>query len=450
LLFLTYVVAHYIRVTGDASILDENAGFLKAPVLTEEEHEKYFVPERSLEQATIFEHCRRAIKQGSTSGPHVLPLIGGGEWNEGMNKVGEEGKGESVWLAWFLIDVLNQFAELCEQRGEKQAADEYRASAHKYAEAVEAGAWDGEWYRRAYYDNGAPLGSHLSDEAKIDSLPQSWGVISGAAQPERAQQALQSVLKNLVKVDEKMILLFTPAFDKTPQNPGYIKGYLPGVRENGGQYTHGALWTALAFAKLGDGDKAVQLLQLLNPVEHARDTDQAELYKVEPYVVCADVYALEGQVGRGGWTWYTGSSGWMYRVWIEEVLGFQLRSDRLLIDPAIPKSWSEFTLRYRHRGTQYHIRVENPGGVNSGIKWVEIDGERQEQDWIPLKENGGECFVIVHLGERVSTEAVAEPLPELPSGEKLMPHDGAPVNGKPRAADDGAVADTADLTASDD
>jgi cyclic beta-1,2-glucan synthetase len=424
LLFLPYVTAHYISVTGDAGVLDEEVPFLHAPPLKPEEHEKYFTPEVSAEKATIFEHCIRAIEKGSTSGPHGLPLIGTGDWNDGLNLVGEGGQGESVWLAWFLGDVLRKFADIAAARGEKMWARKWRTRATRIVKAVEEHAWDGAWYRRAYYDDGTPLGSRENDEMKIDSLPQSWSAITGAGDPQRVAQALASASEHLVKTDDKMILLFEPPFDKTPKNPGYIKGYLPGVRENGGQYTHGAIWLALAHATRGEGDEAVKLLQLLNPVEHARDNSQSSLYKVEPYVVAADVYALENQIGRGGWTWYTGSAGWMYRAWIEGVLGFTLRGDKLFLNPAIPVAWKKYSLRYRYKSSTYEITVENPEGVNRGVAKIALDGEAVNtraggELFIPLRDDGQAHSVRVVLGQKkVAPTTKKTPALPAPTEEK--------------------------------
>ncbi len=399
LLWLPYATAHYVKVTGDQSILDVIVPFLEGRPLEEHEHEAYLTPRRSLEEASLLEHCRRAIARGLTSGPHGLPLIGGGDWNDGMNQVGIGGKGESVWLAWFLIDVLKEFADLLSQRGEEANASDYRNRAARLASTVEAEAWDGEWYRRAYYDDATPLGSKQSLEAKIDSLPQSWAVISGAADAGRAGQALKAVQEYLIRESDRLILLFTPPFEKSPENPGYIKSYPSGVRENGGQYTHASLWVAMAFARRGDGNMTAKLLQMMNPIEHAKTSEETERYKVEPYVVAADIYSLEGRVGQGGWTWYTGSSGWMYRVWLEEVLGFKLGGNILRIDPVIPSDWPGYTLHYRRGKASYHIHVENPDHVCRGVTCVQVDSQDVASREIALIEEPGEHTVRVLLGK---------------------------------------------------
>jgi cellobiose phosphorylase len=407
LLFLPYVTAHYIRATDDKAVLDEVTNFLGGRLLEPNEHETYLPPEPCDEKASIFEHCRRAIEKGCTKGPHGIPLMGAGDWNDGMNRVGIGGQGESVWLAWFAIEVLNQFAPICEMKGENELAEKYRALAKEYAASIEESCWDGEWYLRAFFDDGTPLGSHENDEAQIDALPQAWSVLSDAGDPERRQIALRSMEERLVKRDEGIILLFDPAFDKTALDPGYIKGYLPGVRENGGQYTHAAVWAAMSFARAGEGEKGVEFLTMLNPVEHAREPEDVATYKVEPYVVTADIYNMPGQVGRGGWSWYTGSASWMYRAWIEEVLGFKLQVDSFRVEPNVGREWTSFGLRYKWKTSTYAVRVENPEGVERGVLSVELDGEILPTNDIPLSDDGAEHSVTVKMGAPPSQEASA-------------------------------------------
>ena len=415
LLFLAYGTAQYVKVTGDTAILDEAVPFLKADILAEGEHEKYFEPQISDEKASVFEHCRRAIEKGCTSGPNGLPLIGGGDWNDGLNRVGIEGKGESVWLAWFCVDVLNSFALICDARGEDKLATDYRKKSKTYVANIEKNAWDGAYYRRGYFDDGTPLGSHLSDEAKIDSLPQSWSVIAGGGDKARSRMAMDAVEEHLIDKEKAIVKLFTPAFDKTEKDPGYIKGYLPGVRENGGQYTHAALWVAYAYALSGRGDKAVETLELLNPVQHARTPEDVQTYKVEPYVVTADVYDLEGQVGRGGWSWYTGSCGWMYRVWVEGVLGFDKRGDKLHLNPAIPADWKGFKMVYKHGSGLYNIQVVNPNGAQNGVARVEVDGKTMADKVISLADDGKTHTVLVTMGATASDAATSPEPSEIAS-----------------------------------
>ena len=388
LLWLPYVTANYIRVTGDINILNEKICFLEGKPLEEGENEVFGTPVESRDGASLYEHCRLAIDRSiTTSGKHGLPLIGTGDWNDGMNRVGVEGKGESVWLAWFLVDVLKQFAELTELVGETSGtAAQYAEKAELITAAIEKSAWDGDWYKRAWFDDGTSLGSSESQEARIDSLPQSWAVLSSAADPERAARALESAHEHLVLEDDNMVLLFTPPFDTAAIDPGYIKTYPPGVRENGGQYTHGALWLAMAFARIDDGDRSTSLLKMLNPIEHAREPEAVDRYAVEPYVVAADVYRLPGRVGQGGWTWYTGAAGWMYRAWIEEVLGLKVRRGKMIIDPVLPSGWDRANIRYRHGKSVYEIEIENPEGLNRGVAWVEMDGHRLEDNTITIED----------------------------------------------------------------
>ncbi|HAF03182.1 MAG TPA: protein ndvB, partial [Spartobacteria bacterium] len=381
-------------------ILDQMVPFLEAKPLEAQQTESLSIPVASHTEGSLLEHCRRAIARAATAGPHGLPLIGGGDWNDGLNRVGLGGKGESVWLAWFESCVLEDFAELLTLRELGEEARACRARAAQLAKTIDAQAWDGAWYRRAYFDDGAPLGSKENAEARIDSLPQTWAAISGAGSPDRVDVALLSLEENLVREADDLILLFTPPFDKTSADVGYIKGYPPGVRENGGQYTHAAAWVAMAFARRGDGDKAVRLLRMLNPVERAREDEDRERYKVEPYVMAGDVYSLASQVGRGGWTWYTGAAAWTYRVWLEEVLGFQRRGDALTINPVIPKDWAGFRIQYRYQNTLYRIAVENPDHCSRGVTLVELDGVAAADKIVTLRDDALPHEVRVLLGTK--------------------------------------------------
>jgi cyclic beta-1,2-glucan synthetase len=374
LLWLPFITAQYVRVTNDTSILDEVIPFIKGDLLKPDQHEMYFVPEISEESATLLEHCRRALNKGITEGPHGLPLIGGGDWNDGMNRVGVEGKGESVWLAWFLIHVMNDFADLLSLTEHEGSAEGFRMQAKRLTSVIEAQAWDGKWYRRAYFDNGTPLGSQENKEDTIDSLPQSWAIISGTADPERAAMAMQSVEEHLINYHEGLVLLLKPPFNISMPDPGYIKGYPPGVRENGAQYTHGSLWVPMAFAKQGEGDKAAKLLQMMHPISHTKTMQEASKFKTEPYVLAADIYAMPEHMGRAGWTWYTGSAGWMYRIWIEEVFGFRLRGNRLSLHPALPQTWELATIHYKFKETLYQISIENPDKLKTTHVQIELDG----------------------------------------------------------------------------
>jgi cyclic beta-1,2-glucan synthetase len=392
------VTDHYVSVTGDTAVWDEQVPYLEMRQLLPHEQENYDRPTRSERSGTLYEHCVRALDHACTRGDHGLPLIGSGDWNDGMNRVGIEGKGESVWLAWFLIATLRRFARHAELRRDGAVVDRCRHRADEYAAAVDRHGWDGEWYRRAYFDDGSPLGTASDSECQIDSIAQSWAVLSEAGDPVRAVTAMRSVMQRLVREEDRMILLLTPPFDRTQRDPGYIKGYLPGVRENGAQYTHAALWTVLAAAGLGDGDLAVHLFDLLNPLTHARTREDAQRYNVEPYVVAADVYDAPGHVGRGGWTWYTGSASWSYRAAIEGILGFTKRGDRLSFAPCIPNAWDGFGVDYRNGRTSYAVRVENPHHVSTGVALVTVDGVVSSDGTIALVDDGALHAVTVVMG----------------------------------------------------
>ncbi len=371
--WLAFVVAHYLEVTADFEVLEQQVPFLAGGPLAPEAHESFSAPEPKA-MGTLFDHCVRALDSSLAIGSHGLPLFGAGDWNDGMNRVGAAGRGESVWLGWFLHAALLKFAPIAERRGQSAAAAVWRKHAFALQQAIEREAWDGDWYRRGYFDDGTPLGSVASDECRIDSIAQSWAVISGAAERERAVRAMSAVDSQLVSRSDGLVKLFTPAFDRTRHDPGYIKAYPPGIRENGGQYTHAAMWSTLAFALLGDGDRAGELFSILNPINHASTRAAIHRYKVEPYVVCADVYSSPELVGRGGWTWYTGSAGWMYRTAVEGILGIHLRGGILSIDPCIPRAWPGFEITYKHGRSRYRIAVENPRGVSTGVSRATLDG----------------------------------------------------------------------------
>jgi cellobiose phosphorylase len=323
--------------------------------------------------------------------------MGTGDWNDGMNKVGAGGKGESVWNGWFYVAVLKAFAELAGRRGDTPRATWCRERAEALRAALEANAWDGAWYRRAYFDDGTPLGSAQNDECQIDAIPQAWAVISGAAEVSRAQRAMAAVEERLVRPEGKLIQLFDPPFDRGALEPGYIKGYVPGIRENGGQYTHAATWVVLAVALQGRGDRAMELWNMLNPVYHATTPFEVQRYKVEPYVVCADVYGVPPHVGRGGWTWYTGSASWLYRVALEAILGFRRAGDTLCVEPCVPRGWPGYEITYRHGSATYRIHVENTAHTGHGVRSVTVDGQTAEGGAVPLHDDGREHDVRVTL-----------------------------------------------------
>lgn len=395
LVWLPYVVEHYVRVTGDRAILDESVPFLTMRALAPDEHEVYDLPQVSGEVATLYEHCRRALARASTVGAHGLPLIGTGDWNDGMNRVGIAGRGESVWLAWFLVATLREFAPLAESRGDAATAADHRTRADAYVRAVEEHGWDGAWYRRAFYDDGTPLGSASQAECRIDSIAQSWSVISGAGMPERQAQAMRALEEHLVDPHARLIRLLTPPFDRGDRDPGYIKGYVPGVRENGAQYTHAALWAVMAAARRGDAARAFEWFQFLNPLTHTRTPEGVARYRTEPYAVAADVYTLAQDTGRGGWTWYTGSASWMHRVGLEEIVGLRREGAALRFQPCVPESWPEVRVTYRFGETMYAIRLERPADIRRRGAVIRVDGSTIDGDAIPLRDDGRPHTVVI-------------------------------------------------------
>jgi cyclic beta-1,2-glucan synthetase len=403
LLWLPFVATEYVQRTGDEAIFDEEIAFITAPPLADAQQEAYLRPSYSRASGSLYDHCCRALDRGLTSGEHGLPLIGCGDWNDGFSRIGRLGRGESVWLGFFIDYVLQRMLPICCDRGDDERVARYSAYRQRLRAALDTAGWDGAWYRRAYYDNGQPIGSATSDECQIDALAQAWAVISGVAPAEKASSALAAVESRLIDDRCGMIRLLAPAFDRTPNDPGYIKGYLPGIRENGGQYTHGVLWVVRAMAEMGRGTRAVELLKMLTPVWHTSTTERTNVYQTEPYVVAADVYGEPPHVGRGGWTWYTGSAGWMFRVAVESILGLSTdKGRRLVIDPSISSAWPECRLTYRlPDGTTYEITIENPSGNERGVKAATVDGRPADvldgKALVPLARDGQRHLVVVRL-----------------------------------------------------
>ncbi len=398
--WLAYCAAHYVAVSGDAAVLDEQVPYLTGEAVPPGASDAYFEPGRTEQADSVYEHCAKALDASLAIGEHGLPLFGGGDWNDGMNLVGAQGRGESIWLGWFLCATLNAFGNLAAARGDTVRAERWARHEREVAAALEQRGWDGDWYRRGYFDDGSPLGSALNSECRIDSIAQSWAVLSGAGSPARAAHAMAEVAEHLMRPDEEQLLLFTPPFADSQPDPGYIRAYPRGIRENGGQYTHGAIWSLMAFAKLGDGDRAKQLFDYFSPIQHTRDASHVARYKLEPYAVAADIYAAEAPPGRGGWSWYTGAAGWLYRAGLESILGIRTLGRELVIEPCIPRAWRRFDVDYRHGRSVYHITVTNPFGVTNGISHAELDHLTilRPPLRVPLTDDGNEHTIRVVMG----------------------------------------------------
>ncbi len=398
-LWLPFVTCRYMATTGDTKILSEIVPFLIGRKLNEGEESYYDIPVEAEKKASVYEHCKQAINHALKFGIHGLPLMGSGDWNDGMNMVGIEKKGESVWLAFFLYDVLTQFIPIAELQGDFDFVAKCEKHTTQLKENIRDHAWDGEWYLRAFFDDGTPLGSHQNEECKIDAISQSWSILSGCAEPNHAKLAMESANRFLINREKEIIQLLEPPFNTSDLEPGYIKGYVPGVRENGGQYSHAAIWMIMAFAKIGDHEKTAELLNMINPINHATTPEAVDIYKTEPYVMAADVYAVMPHTGRGGWTWYTGSAGWMYQLILESFLGLKRESDKLWLEPCIPADWKSFTITYRFEETQYHITLQQ-----DQQPIFQLDGVAQKQNYITLVDDKKDHTLLISIGDSLRTQ----------------------------------------------
>lgn len=410
-LWLPYVTSRYVEATGDQSILDEVIPFLHAPPLSSDEEDRYARFEPSSDGRSLFEHCQRALERADTRGPHGLPLIGSGDWNDGMNRVGWHGRGESVWLAWFTIATMSGFASLAARVGWADVAERWTRRSEELRQTVEETAWDGQWYVRAFADDGRPWGSANSDECRIDSIAQSWAILAGVASSERSRTAVETAARELIREDDHVIRLLWPPFDATSRDPGYIKAYPPGIRENGGQYTHAAAWLGFAFAGLGDGDRAWRIFDFINPIQHATTPSDTELYRVEPYVLAADIASVAPHTGRGGWSWYTGSAAWTLRLGIEGIVGLQLRNGQLHIDPRLPRAWGSVEVTIRGPDGTLAIQIEDPEHVGHGAIEMTVDQVPVTTAVVAFPTDGSVRHVWVRLGCLLAPQAVAAELP---------------------------------------
>ncbi|EHJ58309.1 carbohydrate binding protein [Novosphingobium pentaromativorans US6-1] len=396
MLWLPYATATYVEATGDRAILDEELPFLRGPQLSEGESDRYARFDVTDYRASLFEHCERALDRGYRLGAHGLPLMGAGDWNDGMNRVGEHGRGESVWLGWFLITAIDGFVRLC-GTSRPELADRWTQRASRLGEAIERSGWDGDWYLRAFDDDGRAWGSHNDEECRIDAIAQSWAVLSGAGDKARAGRAVAAARRELVRDDDRIIRLLTPPFDRTPRDPGYIKAYPPGIRENGGQYTHAAAWLGIATARLGDGQGSMALFERINPINHGRSPVETAVYRTEPYVLAGDVAGAAPHVGRGGWSWYTGAAGWVWRWAIEEILGLRLVEGGIAMSCCLPPTWSHFEARVTRASGSLQIRVDNPAGLATGVERIRVDGAVWDEAIIPFPDDGSTRIVHVEL-----------------------------------------------------